>query len=87
MPDDPLDDPPDHVGGPGRAHPSCWIGDRYAHVCQEPSGRRCVEDHCTEPAGTRWGKHWCPQHDAIRINRISRQLNGIRTQFDERHEL
>jgi hypothetical protein len=76
----------DDQGGPDRAHPACWVpADRatghpgyYVHICRVPSGRRCHETGCAEPAGTHWGPHWCPQHDAERINRISRQLDQVR---------
>jgi hypothetical protein len=82
----PLDDLPDHVGGPGRAHPRCWdaAAGVYRHVCRQPSPRaRCYVPGCTEPPGTHWGPHWCPDHDAERINRISRQLDQIRRTFDD----
>lgn len=58
-----------------KAHPICWQGDHYEHVCQEPTGKPCID--CGEPAGTRWGKHWCPDCDVKRINRISRQLDEL----------
>lgn len=47
------------------------------HVCQRPSGRACVEQGCSEPAGTRWGPLWCPQHDQERLDRITASLENI----------
>ncbi len=40
------------------------------HVCQQPSGRTCVEHGCDEAAGTSWGPMWCPQHDQERLDRL-----------------
>lgn len=59
------------------AHPNCV----NRHICHQPSGRICVEDGCTEPAGTLWGPHWCPQHDRERLDRIEAGMNEIRTAF------
>ena len=42
----------------------------------DPS-RACIEKGCTEPAGTPWGPYFCADHDDQRINRISRNLQGI----------
>lgn len=82
----PRDHPEDAFGGPGRAHPLCWVDDHYDHICAEPSGATCFENGCTEPAGTWWGPHWCPEHDAIRLNRISRQLRAIERTLAARRE-
>lgn len=62
-------------GGGGRvsAHPNCDNG----HVCQRPSGRKCVEQGCNENAGTLWGPMWCPDHDRERLDRVSRQLAAL----------
>lgn len=62
------------------AHPKCVDG----HVCQEPSGRECIEYGCHEPAGTHWGPMWCPDHDRERPNRISAQLDNIAASFGVR---
>ena len=59
------------------AHPDC----HEVHVCQEPSGRTCIESGCAVPAGTLWGPYWCPDHDRDRIDRISGQLEQINEQF------
>lgn len=58
------------------AHQKCVDAGR--HVCQEPSGRMCIEDDCDEPAGTWWGPYWCPEHDRQRLNRIVAELVEIR---------
>lgn len=55
------------------AHPKCTGG----HVCQQPSGRLCVEQGCNEAAGTLWGPYWCPEHDRQRLDRISANLRQI----------
>lgn len=56
------------------------------HVCQEPSGRMCVEAGCSESAGTRWGPYYCPDHDAARIDRISANLRDIQRQFTDQSD-
>ena len=56
-------------------HPKCWTGEDFLHVCQEPSGRLCME--CNEPAGTSWGTFFCPRHDVERIARITRNLEAL----------
>jgi hypothetical protein len=55
------------------SHPNCADG----HTCQKPSGRVCIEQGCSEPAGTGWGPFWCPDHDQERLDRITRQLDEI----------
>jgi hypothetical protein len=57
------------------SHPECQS--ESGHVCQEPSGRTCVESGCSEPAGTSWGPLWCPVHDQERLDRITRNLEAI----------
>ena len=54
------------------------------HVCQQPSGRTCYEQGCEKPAGTTWGPLWCPEHDADRIDRVSRQMQAITAELDRR---
>ena len=59
------------------SHPKCWLnGERY-HVCQEPSGKTCIERGCDEAAGTLWGPLWCPDHDVERLDRVSASFAGI----------
>lgn len=55
------------------AHPKCDNG----HICQQPSGRVCVEAGCDQPAGTLWGPMWCPDHDRERLDRISASLDAL----------
>lgn len=57
------------------SHPGC--SEATGHVCHQPSGLRCVEPGCEQPAGTRWGPHWCPDHDAERLDRISASLVAL----------
>jgi hypothetical protein len=53
------------------SHPNCTNG----HVCQVPSGRKCVD--CGEPAGTKWGPYWCPDCDKKRLDRVTANLDSI----------
>lgn len=55
------------------SHPKCTP----VHVCQQPSGRTCVEDGCERQAGTWWGPLWCPEHDKERLDRISISLEEL----------
>jgi hypothetical protein len=57
------------------SHQQCV--DAGEHLCQKPSGRRCHEQPCDEPAGTWWGPHWCPNHDKERLDRISASLDRL----------
>lgn len=47
------------------------------HICQEPSGRLCVEAGCGKEAGTWWGPYWCPEHDKERLDRVSAGFDSI----------
>jgi hypothetical protein len=58
-----------------RSHPNCW--GPAGHICQEPSGRACIEKGCDQPAGTHWGPYWCPEHDVERLDRISANLDSM----------
>ena len=61
------------------SHPNCVHGDIYVHgPCLKPSGRECIEDGCTDPAGTLWGPLWCPMHDVERLDRIEQNLRAMR---------
>jgi len=62
-----------------KAHPQCHSD--IGHVCQEPSGRVCVERGCDSEAGTWWGPYWCPPHDAARLDGISASLESIAQEF------
>jgi hypothetical protein len=57
------------------SHPACRSEE--GHICQQPSGRLCIEQGCPEPAGTFWGPYWCPRHDMERLDRITDSLNEI----------
>lgn len=57
------------------AHQKCL--DAGSHICAKPSGKRCHEDGCDDDAGTDWTPYWCPEHDRIRIDRISASLAAI----------
>jgi len=59
------------------SHPDCNDG----HTCQRPSGRPCVQSGCDEPAGTLWGRWWCPEHDQQRLDRIGAALTAIGMSF------
>jgi hypothetical protein len=59
------------------SHQKCL--DAAEHVCQKPSGRRCYEQPCEEPAGTLWGPYWCPKHDKERLDRISAAFDQMTT--------
>lgn len=63
-----------------RAHPDCH--GPAGHVCQEPSGKACVERGCDEPAGTQWGPLWCPLHDMERIDRVSAGMDAALAEMD-----
>lgn len=63
------------------AHPNCQGPD--GHVCQVPSNKPCYEKDCTEPAGTLWGPHWCPDHDQERIERITAQMKDMQAALGE----
>lgn len=55
------------------AHPKCGSG----HVCQQPSGRVCIEDGCDAAAGTLWGPFWCPDHDRDRLDGIGASMSAL----------
>lgn len=61
------------------SHPKCHGPD--GHVCQQPSGRECIEPLCREPAGTLWGPLWYPAHDQERLDRITASLESIAASF------
>ena len=58
----------------GDSHAKCQTS--RGHICQEPSGRTCVEPGCDEPAGTWWGPLWCPEHDKERLDRCTAGLEA-----------
>jgi len=50
------------------------------------TGEACVEEGCDRPAGTAWSPYWCQPHNAERIDRISRQLDGFIDRFEKRRK-
>lgn len=59
------------------SHAMCNDG----HKCQRPSGRVCIEGGCRESAGTLWGPYWCPDHDRMRLDRVSKDLDEVASVF------
>ena len=41
------------------------------------TGDFCMVPDCYKMAGTWWSKHWCQQHNALRLARVSHQLEVI----------
>ena len=41
------------------------------------TGKPCIEDGCTEPAGTAWSPLWCFRHNVERMRRISASLERM----------
>lgn len=58
-----------------RSHPRCRRP--HGHTCQQSSGRTCIERGCDEVAGTLWGPLWCPEHDAERLDNVSRGMESL----------
>ncbi len=48
------------------------------------TGKSCISKGCKAPAGTWWSPHWCFEHNAERIKRISDTLEEMaqRAAFD-----
>lgn len=65
------------------SHQKCR--DAGAHICHKPSGRTCIEDNCSSPAGTDWGPLWCPEHDQERLDRVSRQMAEIAAEMNDNY--
>ncbi len=66
-----------------RSHPLCWDGEQYLHIeCVRPSGHSCVE--CGEPAGTLWGRYWCPDCDVNRLDKVAATLEEIKLSLGEK---
>ena len=42
------------------------------HICHQPSGYKCI--HCGAPAGTLWGRYWCPDCDSMRLAALNKQF-------------
>jgi hypothetical protein len=41
------------------------------------TGKRCIEQGCTEPAGTAWSPFWCQKHNMERMKRIDKSFCKI----------
>lgn len=41
------------------------------------TGKQCITDGCTKPAGTLWSPAWCFEHNVERLSRITASLDGI----------
>lgn len=41
----------------------------------------CIENGCVLSAGTVWSQYWCFEHNVERIDRIRRQLDGLRAEL------
>lgn len=63
----------------GISHPNCQTP--AGHVCQQPTGKPCIEPGCNGPAGTLWGPLWCPPCDQERLDRISAQFDALARGF------
>lgn len=42
------------------------------------TGEYCITKGCFRPAGTFWSKHWCFEHNVVRMDRITNALVDIR---------
>lgn len=51
-------------------HGACYIAGK--HICHQPSGYKCT--HCGAPAGTWWGRYWCPDCDSMRLAALKKQF-------------
>lgn len=47
------------------------------------TGVKCCTEGCDNPAGTWWSPHWCFEHNAKRIHRITKQLGDTLIRFKE----
>jgi len=68
-----VEQPPDHQVASG----DDGYGEKYW------TGKDCVKEGCTEPAGTGWGPLWCKPHDIERRNRVTAQMENLLTQFGD----
>lgn len=41
------------------------------------TGEMCIVPGCKEPAGTKWGKFWCFDHNVERIIKINSQFESL----------
>lgn len=48
------------------------------------TGKSCIRQGCTNPAGTAWGKHWCFEHNVERLDGIEASLRAIGGNFEVR---
>lgn len=48
------------------------------------TGKQCVENGCSNPAGTAWSPFWCFECNVKRINKITAQLDQISAELEEK---
>lgn len=46
------------------------------------TGKKCIEHGCDKPAGTAWSPYWCQEHNAKRMNEITRSLHEFQEQLN-----
>jgi hypothetical protein len=49
------------------------------------TGKACVEKGCSNPAGTHWSHLWCVEHNAERLDRISKSLENELERLEKLH--
>ncbi|MDD5015480.1 MAG: hypothetical protein PHW73_10380 [Atribacterota bacterium] len=45
------------------------------------TGKSCIEEGCSNPAGTFWSPYWCFECNVKRTDRITEQLTSILRSF------
>lgn len=63
------------------SHPDC--NEQNGHVCVKLTRQTCWTEGCEEQAGTLWGPYWCPDHDAMRLDRIRREMAKIQAEVEK----
>ncbi len=52
---------------------------------QYRTGKPCIEEGCSLPAGTAWSPFWCQKHNAERMARIGENLDQMSKLMSARH--